>query len=114
VSYQSNPIPGGTVILYCADKQIVHGLIGTDGRYTIPNVPHGPASITVQTQPQKPYTVKHRIQLPPTINGPAPPAGAPGAERLVPIPPRYALPEESGLSVTVEGKVLTHDIELRP
>jgi hypothetical protein len=114
VAYQGKSVPGGTVILYCQDKQIVHGLIGPDGRYTISNVPRGTAVITVQTQPAKPYGIKRRVDLPPSVNGPTPPPGDPGAERRVPIPPRYALPEESGLSVTVEGKVLTHDIELRP
>jgi hypothetical protein len=114
VVYQGKPVAGGTVILYCRDKQIVHGLIGADGRYTIPNVPRGPAVVTVQTQPAKPYGIKRRVDLPPAINGPAPPPGDPVAARGVSIPPRYALPEESGLSVTVEGKEVKHDIELRP
>jgi hypothetical protein len=114
VTYQGKPVSGGTVTLYCEDKQIVHGLLDAAGGYTIPNVPHGRAVVTVQTQPAKPYVIKHRLNIPASVNGPTPPVSDPATDRVVVIPPRYALPEECGLSVTVEGKALTHDIELRP
>jgi hypothetical protein len=113
VTYQGKPAPGATVVLYCEDRQIVHGLVGADGRYTIPDVPHGRAVITVHSQVAKPYPIKNRVTPPAAVNGPISPQTDP-AERVVMIPPRYALPEESGLSVTVGGKALTHDIELRP
>jgi hypothetical protein len=113
VAFKGAPVPGGSVILYCADKQIVYGVTDADGRYTIPSVPRGPAVVTVQTLPHKPYMIKHRLNLPPTKDGPAPPPAA-SPERVVALPPRYALPEESGLAVVVDGRNLTHDIDLRP
>jgi hypothetical protein len=115
VTYQGKPIPGGSIVLYCADKQIVHAILGADGTYTIPDVPRGEAVITIQTPQPKPYMIKHRLNLPPAVNGPAPAVVEPArGEEVVQLPLRYTLPEESGLTVMVEGKNLTHDIDLRP
>jgi len=114
VTYRGRPVTGGSVILYCEDRQIVRGLIGVDGRYAIPNVPLGTAVVTVQPHPRQPEGLRLPQHLPPSVNGPVPPTGPPGTAPAVPLPPRYALPEESGLSVTVGRDHLTYDIDLNP
>src|SRR5262249_57929125 len=77
VTYQGQPVPGGSVVLYCEDKQIVRGLIGVDGRYTIPNVPHGRAVVTVPAHQRLPEGLYLKPNLPPPVNGPVPPARPP-------------------------------------
>jgi len=115
VTYRGAAVPGGSVVLYCADKQIVRGVIGAGGRFAIPNVPPGSVVVTVQTRSRVPAGLSLRQNLPPTINGPiAPTAERPEDERVVPFPPRYALPEESGLTAVVGRDGLTYDIDLQP
>jgi hypothetical protein len=105
-------VTGGSVILYCADGQIVRGLVGPDGRYTIPNVPHGAAVVTVQSHARIPDGLKLKQILPPSAGGPTPPAVERAAEKVAAVPPRYALPEESGLSVVVDRPQVGFDIAL--
>ena len=115
VTFRGQPVPGGSVVLYCADKQIVRGLIGPDGAYSIPNVPLGAATVTVQTHARVPDGLRLKQNLPPAQDGPVPPEAAPRpADKAMAIPPRYALPEESGLSVVVGREPMTFDIPLRP
>jgi hypothetical protein len=115
VTYRGKPVPGGSVVLYCADKQIVRGLIGPDGAYRIPNVPPGPAAVTVQAHARVPDGLRLAQKLPPVQDGPIPPDAAPGpADKVAAVPPRYSLPEESGLSVVVGRGPTTFDIPLSP
>jgi hypothetical protein len=116
VTLQGKPVADGSVVFYCADKQIVRGLIGPDGRYSIPNVPFGPATVTVQSHPRVPDGMRLRQNLPPSTGGPVLPTGGEGSASRPgrTIPPRYGLPEESGLSVVVDRAELTFDIDLRP
>jgi hypothetical protein len=115
VTYQSKPLTGGSVIVYCSDRQIVHGVIGPDGRYAIPDVPRGPAVVTVQTHPRTPFGTRFQPNLPAPVNGPIMPGeSGPGVPAAAAIPPKYALPEESGLSVTVGPGPQTYDIDLLP
>jgi hypothetical protein len=113
VTYQGKPVAGGSVIVYCPDGQIARGTIGPDGSYAIPNVPAGAAAVTVQSYARLPNGLRLRQTLPPSSGGPTPPVetGEPGP---APIPPRYALPEESGLSVVVDRARVTYDIDLKP
>lgn len=113
VTYRGTAVPGGSVVLYCSDRQIVHGTIDPDGRYTIPNVPAGTAVVTVQTHARVPAGMRFRQNLPPSVNGPVPP-GAGAADPAVLIPPRYALPEESGLTVVIDRAQVAFDLDLRP
>lgn len=115
VTFQGKPVPGGSVVIYCSDKQIVRGLIGTDGQYSIPNVPYGPAVVTIQSPSRLPSGMRLQQNLPPSINGPLVPSSeTDGATRGGGIPPRYALPDESGLSVVVDQRSLTYHIDLKP
>ncbi|QJX00440.1 carboxypeptidase-like regulatory domain-containing protein [Frigoriglobus tundricola] len=114
VTFRGRPVAGGSVVVYCADKQIARGIIGPDGTYTIPNVPSGTAIVTVQAPSRVPEGLQLKQNLPPSYGGPiAPAVGTAGAPRVA-IPPRYALPEESGLSVSVDRGQVTYDIDLKP
>ena len=121
VTYRGKEIGGGSVVLYCPDRQIVRGLIETDGTYTIPNVPRGgSAVVTVQSPARVPTGLRQPQHLPPFSSGtPKPPAvglssGELASANLTVIPPRYALPEESGLSVVVNRRQVAYDIDLKP
>ena len=114
VTFRGKPVPGGSVVLYCADKQIVRGLIGPDGRYDIPNVPAGAAAVTVQAHARVPDGLRIKQHLPPAHDGPTPPDAAPATDKVAALPPRYSLPEESGLSVVVGRGPTTFDIHLSP
>lgn len=115
VTFQGRPVPGGSVILYCEDKQIVRGLIGPDGHYSIPNVPRGAVTVAVQAHPRVPDGMQMKQNLPPAAGGPLPPsAGLADGGKAVAIPQRYGLPEESGLSAVVGRDAVRYDIDLRP
>ncbi len=115
VTYQGKPVAGGSVIVYCADKQIARGSIGADGTYTIPNVPFGSGTVTVQAPARVPDGLRIQQNTPPqSPGGPIPPTVEADDKRRVSIPQRYALPEESGLSVVVDRGQVTYDIDLKP
>jgi hypothetical protein len=52
--------------------------------------------------------------LPPSSGGPIQPTVATNDPTTLMLPQRYALPEESGLSVSVDREVVTYDIDLKP
>lgn len=114
VTFQGKPLNGGSVILYCKDEQIVRGIIGADGTYSIANVPRGACRVTVKTHAPIPPGFQLRQSLPPVEDGPiAPQANAPLAIATA-IPERYAMPEESGLAVDVNCPHTIFDITLTP
>lgn len=114
VCSNGHPVTSGSVILYCADKQIVHGIIEPDGRYSIPNVPRGVAVVTVRAHTRTPAGMQVPQNLPPVINGPKSPSDTSVEPRVAPIPLRYALPEESGLSLVVNRDQMQYEIDLKP
>jgi hypothetical protein len=114
VTFRDSLLHNGAVILYCEDQQIIHGLIGPDGTYAIPNVSRGRVRVAVRVPSQTKEVWHQRAKLPPAVNGPVFPARGP-AGKSVPmpiVPVRYELPEESGLTVTVNGGVTVFDINL--
>jgi hypothetical protein len=113
VSFEGKPLASGSVMLYCEDRQIVHGLIGPDGTYSIPNVPRGTSRAVVRAHTPLPEGFQLKTKLPPMVNGPiGPPPGATSKDMLPPIPKRYELPEESGLVIRVENSSQHFDIIL--
>ena len=114
VTYQGKPVTNGSVIVYCSDKQIVRGNLGADGSYSIPNVPRGTSVVTVQTHARVPAGLRLQQNLPPSSGGPIAPTVEHSDTVRVSIPQRYALPEESGLSVVVDHGPVTFDIDLKP
>ncbi len=114
VTFQGRPLSAGTVILYCENRQIFHGLIGPNGTYTISNVPPGQVRVTVRTLSHQRELWHPTKQKMPVVNGPVYPAFDPskkGSKKTI-IPARYELPEESGLSVVVVGGETVFDIDL--
>jgi hypothetical protein len=88
VTLNGKPLPGGMVTFVADNGQAEAARIGEDGKYTISNVPAGPARITVVTQ--QPVRMQG--------NGKAfEPLG-----KYVPIPERYRDPEMSGLKLDVK------------
>jgi hypothetical protein len=116
VRYQGAILPGGSILLYCEDQQILRGVIGEDGTYTITDVPPGKVVVTVQSMPRVPEGMQLKQKLPPTTaDGPRPPAeGAYAKHRPTQIPRRYAAREESGLHIVINCGPQHYDIDLRP
>ena len=114
VTYDGKPLSGGFVILYCADEQIVRGIIGPDGRYSIPNVPRGACQVTVKTRLPSPLGFSLKKNIPPAEDGPTVPNVSSIRTAVTQIPERYAIPEESGLSVKVSKADTVYDIVLVP
>lgn len=115
VVFGGKPLPGGSVILYCDGKQIVRGIIGPDGTYSIPNVPPGEAVVTVRAHTPVPPGFRLKQKLPPSKDGPIPPVVESSAVgQAAPVPERYGVPEESGLSVRVGPGHTVYNIHLRP
>lgn len=115
VRFQGQPLHGGSIILYCADGQIVRGLIGQDGRYQVENVPLGTAQVAIHAYQPQPQGLHLLQKLPPAINGPISPGGRPQDDpQIVTLPARYAYPDESGLSVMVNRRQVHQDFDLYP
>lgn len=114
VTFQGQSVTSGSVIIYCADKQIVRGLLSKDGKYVIPNVPCGPAVVTVQAASRVPAGLRMKQNLPPMIDGPTQPTIESADPIRIVLPARYALPEESGLTIEVDGGQITYDVNLKP
>lgn len=116
VTYKKLPVKRGTVTFFCADGQIVFGLIGPDGHYTIPNVPKGEVRVAVVTHPSVPRGFSIPQQLPPSKDAPrldGPSLQKRGASESIPVlPERYHHPDRSGLRIQVEATAQQHDIHL--
>ena len=113
VTYQGKPVSGGSVIVYCSDKQIARGTISVDGTYSIPNVPYGSSVVTVQAPAQAPAGLRTQQTLPRSSGGPIPPTVQVSDPGRIPLPLRYGVPEESGLSVAIDRATVTYDIDLK-
>ncbi len=102
VTYRGAALSTGNVTLHPAGRSAPgYGTIGSDGSYSIrtgnaEGVAAGEYKITVNAAEPMP---------PPTPQNPLP-----TAKSLIPL--RYAMPETSGLSLTVQAGANSHDIEL--
>jgi hypothetical protein len=115
VAFGKQPLSGCTIALYCSDQQILHTRTDRSGRYTVENVPAGPVRVTVQARRQLPLGLRAPT-VPPALpkgEGPIAPLADPD-EATVPIPFRYAHPEESGLVLVAGPARVTFDIALSP
>ncbi|WP_439628548.1 hypothetical protein [Gemmata sp.] len=105
VTFRGRPVTGGSVVLFCPGKRIARGVLGPDGAYAIPNVPAGDAAVALRFSPPADAVQMGGRPLRPDELPPGPPLG---------IPPRYTVPEESGLAVRVTRGRVVYDIELSP
>lgn len=112
VRFKGQPLPAGRITFLCeeGDKPVLTSDV-RDGKYAVQGAPIGAAKIAVVTYETKTTPVPNMPKdaaLSP--NG----AAAAPAGKYVPIPPRYADPEKSGLTYTIQRGGQTHDIDLPP
>jgi hypothetical protein len=116
VSYKGKPVTSGEVVFLSPDgKASVRAAIGPDGTYTAKNVPVGPAKLAVDNPAPAGAAAAGRAPA-----GKAPPANDPEVQEMkekashyVATPPRYADPNQSGLSYTVTSGTQKHDVPLQ-
>ncbi len=106
VKYNDRPLPSGTITFLgqSGHKQVASADI-VDGHYSIQNMEPGPVTVTVVT--------------PPPSRGGQPPHGkaietpnAPAAKAYVPVPTRFASPDQSGITYEVKSGVQNKDFDL--
>jgi hypothetical protein len=112
----------GTVVITGSDKVARPGTIDSEGKYSIPGVPAGPASITVSSPDPSGVSQPKRSGAEGKAKrgegGPRAPSAVP--ETVPPdvlkawfaIPEHYGDPGKSPLKVTVKGGLNPHDIDL--
>ncbi len=103
VNYEGTPLPSGTVTFFDAKQQIVGSASIQNGNYVMEGVPTGKVAVTVTTPPPIAPNTSHR------------PKDMPGDPPVpvVPIPPIYGNPQQSGLSYDVKPGSQDYPIELR-
>jgi hypothetical protein len=102
VTFKGQPLPGGMVTLQSTEGGEIRtypGLI-KDGSYTVPNVPIGPAKVTIGTA-----KARGNILHPEDVKDPWGP--------YVHIPRHYADPEKSGYKVDVSRGKTELNIDLK-
>jgi hypothetical protein len=114
VTMRGVPLTSGSVVVFCGEQHICRGVIDTEGRYSIPDVPRGLCRVTVQTTNGIPTGLRNPQRLPPHVEAPAIPASVKPQEKGIAIPMRYTLPDESKLTVTIDNTDVTYDIDLQP
>jgi hypothetical protein len=120
VTYQGKPLLGGTVTFFAADNKVVGSSpISADGDYSIAKVPTGEVKITVSAPP----FVIGGPNAPPPFMGKA--TGKPNPQLTkeramksqslprVQIPGKYKIPEQSGLTYTVQSGKQEYSIDLK-
>jgi hypothetical protein len=126
VTYKGASLPYGRVTLVCADGTVVSGKIESDGTYTIPQAPVGPAKVAVRSieEAMPAVTAVDTNELPaakdagPSTNLPRGPMMMQAAEKTKPkpkalrIPEHYQQAEKSGLTYEVLPGDQTYDIRL--
>jgi hypothetical protein len=124
VTYQGKTVPGGMVVFYGADNWTGNSPIEKDGSYTIPKVPPVMMKITADTSSLRPVRMPMGAPKMPNLQK-NPPPDLPeqakenplynpnlNADRYLPIPPKYADRELSGLTYEVTSGTQIHDIKL--
>jgi hypothetical protein len=125
VTYQDKPLTGGVVLFVSeSGKGTGRSEIGTDGSYTIENMPTGQAKIAVDTtsaqgtQPPGANAPKGMMPPPGTdVPSASAKSGVYGsgnsARGAAVIPDQYKNADTSGLTYTVKGGSQTHNIDLK-
>jgi hypothetical protein len=126
VVFFDKKLNAGTVGFQTQDGRIGAGNIDFEGNYTVPDAPLGPCVVTVRV-PQPPAIApgtKNPYKPPGNMVPMRPPGGGGEADvpspslvdfsKIVQIPGKYAKPESSGLTFTVEPGEQTYNITLSP
>ncbi|HEY7426348.1 MAG TPA: carboxypeptidase-like regulatory domain-containing protein [Gemmataceae bacterium] len=122
VTYLGKPLPGGAVTFFGAENRVVgSSAISPEGNYSIAKVPAGPVKITVTVVDVPAQLSKDKSNF--SGKAPPPPEGAdPNAPKWKPqqhspnpvgIPAKYKMPDQSGLTYTVQPGPQEHPIDLK-
>jgi hypothetical protein len=108
VTFEGKPVGFGNVVLIASDGATRYGSIQQDGSYRVAKVPLGPAKVMVSSPPPPgagPPQEKTAIDIEKAqMGGPPPPIDQNLVKLWFPIPSRYGNPDQSGLTVNVDGK----------
>jgi hypothetical protein len=99
VTMGGRPLPGGMVTFHGPENKTAVATIDPEGKYNGTGVPIGSNKVTVQGPPPSPGGVKDPV------------SGTGGVS--IAVPPRYADPNQSGLSVEVKLGKQTFPIDLK-
>lgn len=105
VTFQGKNLQQGTVLVASSSGSVHSGLIQSDGTYTIPGIPVGPAKIAVNCPDPRDVKViprKKEEKVP-----------AADVSKWISIPEKYADPEKSGLSINIRPGTNTFPIDLK-
>ncbi len=99
VTYRGKPVVWGSVTLKASDGSFHQIGLNLDGTYRLDGVPVGPAAVGVSSPDPAPSARAKALSDPRVPAGPPPvPPGA-----WFPLPPKYADPATSGVTVQVGG-----------
>jgi hypothetical protein len=127
VTYRDKPLPAGTVTFFGPGDQVVGSSpISADGNYSITKVPVGPVRITVSapaairnpSAPPPPMGAKKKMMEERTSKGGVDPRSRKEVEEgrkyliRLDVPAKYGLPDQSGLTYTVQPGAQEHNIDL--
>jgi hypothetical protein len=104
VTYQGKPLETGTIIFYDAANNAPSSPINKDGTYSIPKVAAGKVKIAVLM----PLAIPFKGMDMPAVGGKQPTESI----KVPTLPPRFADPEQSGLSYEVTAGNNMHDVKL--
>jgi hypothetical protein len=110
ITFQGRPVEVGTVTVLPSDK-IIRNVVIEGGKYTLHNVPAGPAKFTVSSPDPLAQRVaarkeeeRKRLEAEATARG----------DKWFPIPERYSKFDDSGLTYEVHAGSNEFDIKLTP
>lgn len=120
VSFQGKPIVYGSVVALAQNQQSFQGPIRPDGTYLITEIPAGIGQLrlTVHSPDPNPITPKSRRSRAKGI-GKQPEQSQEIHRRndlsahWFPIPEKYTIYDEAGLTVMIADQAVTYDIELK-
>ena len=105
VTFQNKKLQQGTVLVAASGGSMHSGVIQSDGTYTIPGIPVGPAKIAVNCPDPREVKVIPRKK--------EEKRAAVDVSKWTAIPEKYADPKESGLSTEIRPGSNTFNIDLK-
>lgn len=105
VTFHDKQLQQGTVLAASSGGSVHSGVIQSDGSYTIPGIPVGPAKIAVNCPDPREVKVipRKKEDNVPTAD----------ISTWIAIPEKYADPEKSGLSIDIKPGTNTFPIDLK-
>lgn len=108
VRYGNEPVPLALVVVM-GEHGSATGQV-EQGRYKVENVPLGPVKIGVNTEAARGQLISQEMAQ--SYKGPGGKGGGSPPPRFVSVPSKYAEPENSGLTTTIQKGANTFDIVL--